>query len=336
MTNTKYSHARDASAALNRLRKPSARLRSGERKPHFERDRDTALALWHDPNILGFGVGPKIPDESHSEICLVFFVRKKLSKRRLRDLVGVPRYLSLHTLGTRILTDVQVWGGPPVSHGLLSSGASIGDLSGNSGTMTLAVRDNSTGSPLILGCSHVLARCGAGQAGDQVESPADPTSDPRTNIVGRLVRFTEIDRHSPDNEVDAAVAEPNSGVNLSNDIPTIGSVSGIRDLLLEGDSAVGVQVQRFGAVTGRQRGRIRNIHVSTSIVYRQLSGDPSVDFIELVEYDGVSREGDSGAAVLDTTASPNVVGMHIAGSSDGTASLFTHIQYVFDSMQAAL
>lgn len=336
MTNTKYIHARDAIVALNRLRKPSVRLRSGERKAHFERDRAFARALWHDPNILGFGVGPKVPEESDSDVCLVFFVRRKLAKTRLRDLVAVPKYLALDTLGTRVLTDVQVWGAPPVSHGLVSSGASMGDLAGNSGTMTLAVRDNATGDALMLGCSHVLARCGAGQAGDQVESPADPSSDPRMNVVGRLVRFTEIDRQSPDNEVDAAVAKPNSGVNLTNDIPTIGTASGIRDLTQEDETAVGVQVQKFGAITGRQTGHIRNIHVSTSIVYHQLSGDPSVDFIELVQYDSVSKEGDSGAAVLDTADSPNVLGMHIAGSSDGTASLFTHIQFVFDAMQVSL
>lgn len=336
MTNTTYSRARDAAAALNRLRRSSVRLRSGERKTHLERDRAMARALWHDPNILGFGVGHKVTKETDSDICLVFFVRRKLAKRRLRDLVGVPKHLALDTLGTRVLTDVQVWGGPPVSHGLVSSGASIGDLSGNSGTMTLAVRDNSTGNLLILGCSHVLARCGAGQTGDQVESPADPSSDPRLNVVGSLVRFTEIDRQSPDNEVDAAVVKPNGGVNLSNDVPTIGTASGIRDLTLESDSCVGLKIQKFGAITGRQTGQIRNIHVSTSIVYRQLSGDPSVDFIELVQYDGVSQDGDSGAPVLDTAGSPKVVGMHIAGSSDGTASLFTHIQFVLDALQISL
>ncbi len=333
MKNAKYSRARDATIALNRLRRPSVRPRGGERRSNFERDRQTVGMLWNDPNILGFGVGPKITQGSRSDVCLVFFVRRKLPKSRLRDLVKVPKYLSLDTLGMRVLTDVQEWGGPPVAHGSLSSGASIGDLAGNSGTMTLAVQDSSTGNPLILGCSHVLARCGAAQPGDQVESPADPSSNPRPNVVGRLVRFTAIDPQSSDNEVDAAVAKPNDGVLPLNNIPGIGSVSGIRDLTLEGDSVIGLKVQKFGAATGLQTGTITNIHVSTSIVYHQLSGDPSVDFIELVEYDGVSKEGDSGAAVLDTTNPPNVVGMHIAGRPDGTASLFTHIQYVFDGMQ---
>lgn len=334
---TNYNHAREATVALNRLRRPSVRLRTSEKKQHLERDRILARGLWGDPNILGFGVGPKIPkEEGESDTCLVFFVRRKLAKSRLRDLMSVPKYLSFNTLGTRVMTDVQEWGGLPVSHGTVSAGASVGDLSGNSGTMTLAVTDNATGNLMILSCSHVLARCGLGRAGDQVESPADPTSDPRLNVVGKLVRFTEIDPHRTDNEVDAAVAKPNNGVNLSNNIPTVGTISSIRDLTQEDDSAVGVQVQKFGVITGNQTGLIRNIHVSTSIVYHQLSGDPSVDFVELVQYDGVSQEGDSGAPVLDTADSPNVVGLHIAGSSGGTTSLFTHIQFVFDALKVTL
>jgi hypothetical protein len=333
MKDTKYNRARDAASSLDRFRRPAVRPRRGERKSYFERDCQTARMLWNDPNILGFGVGPKISQGGRSDFCLVFFVRKKLPKRRLRDLATIPQHLALDCLGLRVRTDVQEWGGPPIAHGPLPSSASIGDRAGNSGTMTLAVRDSSTGDPLILGCSHVLARCGAGQPGDPVESPADPRSDPRLNVVGRLVRFTEIDRRSSDNEVDAAVATPDGGVHLLNDIPRIGSVSGIRDLTLEGDSVQGLKVQKFGAVTGFTTGRITNLHVSTSIVYHQMSGDPSVDFIELVEYDTVSKEGDSGAAVLDRMNPPSVVGMHIAGRSDGTASLFTHIQFVFDAMQ---
>ena len=98
----------------------------------------------------------------------------------------------------------------------------------------------------------------------------------------------------------------------------------------------GLEVQKFGAATGLQSGTIRNLHIATSIVYHQLSGDPSVDFIELVEYDCVSQEGDSGAAVIDTNNPANVVGMHIAGKPDGSGSLFTHIHYVFQAMHVTL
>jgi hypothetical protein len=334
MKTSPYARARDTVSALNRLRRRSAKLRKGESKSHFDRDRATVHSLWFDPNILGFGVGPKISDGLESDFSLIFFVRKKLPRGRLRNLVKIPKYLVLQSMDLRVATDVQEWGGVPIAHGPLTPGVPLGDANGNSGTMALGVRDRSSGAPLILSCSHVLAQCGRGHRGDDVESPPDLTADPGPNIVGQLFRFTIIDPSSQDNEVDAAVARPNDGIQLSNVIPGRPNISGARDLTKEDENSVsGLGVQKFGACTGLQTGTIRNLHISTSIVYHQLSGDPSVDFVELVEYDCVSQEGDSGAAVLDTADPARVVGMHIAGGSDGTTSLFTHIQYVFDSMQ---
>jgi len=319
---------------MNRLIRPTARLRKGERKSHFERDYRTVHTLWHDPNVLGFGVGPKISDKNHkSHLCVVFFVRKKLAKKRLRNLAEIPPKLRLNISGKSVQTDVQEWGRIPVAHRALSPGVIIGDRVGDSGTITLAVRDRSNEEPLILGCSHVLAQCGRGSTGDPVESPVDPSHDPGPNIVGQLVRFTIIDPGSLKNAVDAAVAKPVSSVQLANNIPEIGVVSQIRDLTRENaDVVTALPVQKFGVATQLQSGTIKNIHVSTSIIYHELPNDPSVDFVELVEYDCVSEGGDSGAAVVDTGDSVRVVGMHIAGTGDGSGSLFTHIRYVFESM----
>jgi hypothetical protein len=339
MNSSKYMRAREAAFTLNRVVKRGSRPRRSERKSHFEKDCKTARSLLADPNVLGFGVGPKIAREERgsSEVCLVFFVRKKLPKSRLRNLVEIPKNLLLDSVGLKIQTDVQEWGGPPVAHSSLFSGASIGDLAGNSGTMTLAVQDRSSGSPLILSCSHVLAACGNGHVGDEVESPADPGADPGPNVVGHLLRFTRINPASLSNAVDAAVANPLDGIDLSNNIPRIGIPDGIRDLTVEGELVIDkVDVQRAGAITGVQTGTIRNIHVSTRITYHQLPGDPSVNFIDLVQYDAPAEEGDSGAAVVDRTEAHRVVGMHIAGLPDGSASLFTHIRFVFDRMQVKL
>ena len=339
MKDNNYTRARDAAFALNRFGKRNARPRRGERKSHFEKDSRTARSLFTDRNVIGFGVGPKITEGKRdpSQFCLVFFVRRKLPKSRLRHLVGIPRHLVLNTTGLRVQTDVQEWGRPPVAHSSLSSGASIGDLAGNSGTMTLAVQDTSEGTPLILSCSHVLAACGNGQAGDEIESPANPSIDPGPNVVGQLLRFTVIDPQSVNNAVDAAVANPLDGIDISNGIPGIGTPAGIRDLTLEGESQINqLEVQRVGAATGLQTGTIRNLHVSTRITYHQLPGDPSVYFVDLVQYDALSEEGDSGAAVVDTTDEHRVVGMHIAGLQDGSASLFTHIRFVFENLQVTL
>jgi len=294
-----------------------------------------AKSILADPNILGFGVGPKISGKRRleSEISLIFFVRKKLPKSRLLYSLEIPHHFLLRTIGHRVQTDIQIWDRRPVAHSSVSAGSSIGDLPGNSGTMTLAVNDGANDDLLMLGCSHVLAQCGNGRVGDKIESPADITSTPGPNIVGTLRRFTVIDRTSFTNAVDAAVGVPLDGVTLSNNIPGIGVPAGIRDLTLEGDEVVGkVQVQRVGVASGLQTGTIRNIHVSTQIAYPQLDGDPSVFFTELVQYDASSEEGDSGAAVVDNSEGHNVVGMHIAGMPDGSASLFTHIQFVMDRM----
>jgi hypothetical protein len=189
----KYTRARDTVFALNRLVKRNARPRQGERKSHFESDCKMARSLSTDANILGFGVGSKITtgERDPMDLCLVFFVRKKLPRSRLRNMLEIPEYISLKTAGLKVGTDIQEWGRPPVAHGSLLSGTSIGDLAGNLGTMTVAVQDSGTGMPLILSCSHVLAACGNGNVGDEVESPADPGADPGPNVVGRLLRFRQ-------------------------------------------------------------------------------------------------------------------------------------------------
>jgi hypothetical protein len=338
MNTAGYAQAKTAVHSLNRFVNHHVRARKGETQSDFLTDRQTARSLLICPNILGFGVGPKVISgkRDHSAYCVVMFVRKKLPKSRLRDLMAVPTYISMNTSGLQIQTDVQEWGGPPVAHGALFAGASIGDVAGHSGTMTLAVQDNSDNTSLILSCSHVLARCGMGNVGDEIESPSNPALDPGPNVVASLLRFTRIDSGSLTNAVDAAVAIPGNGIDLSNMIAGIGTPCGIRDLTLEGEAAINnVNVQRVGIITGLQIGTIRNIHVSTRITYPQLPADPSIQFVDLVQYEASSQAGDSGAAVLDTTADNNVVGMHIAGTQDGSASFFTHIRYVFERMQVS-
>jgi hypothetical protein len=346
--NEHYKQARIATLALNRFRRPSARKRGSEKKFHFNRDLKKARTLWHDDNILGFGVGPKVSKESSKEgkpdFCLVFFVRKKMAKKRLRHLVEIPDRLLLETLDLEIQTDVQEWGSPPVAHSTTFPGGQIGDSFGHAGTMTMAVRDAASGSPLMLSCSHVLARGGEGaNEGDLIESPVAPLAPLGTNVVGSLFRFSVLDRNATDNDVDAAVAAPAAGIDISNTFAAAsgisgGSISGIRDLTQEDtDTLNDLPLQKLGFVTGVRpvRGKLGNMHIATSLVYHEMSGDPVLDFIELAELNCLSREGDSGAPVLDTQTPPRIVGMNIAGKADGT-SLFIHIQKIFDRMAITL
>lgn len=332
MTSSKYNHARDAAFALNRLLRRRVRPRKGENRSDLKADRALVRKIMSDPNILGFAVGPKKSGKGSktSDFCLVFFVRRKLPESRLRNSVPIPKQLLLKTLGLRVITDVQEWGGIPVAHSGARAGTSICGQDGESGTTTLIVTDNETGNPAILSCSHVIAACGRGQVGDDVELPVRGASGPGSRVVGKLRLFTFIDDAS-DNLVDAALADPVEGTRLSNHIPQIGKPSGIRDLLLDGEDAHLIDVQRFGARTGLQNGKISNLHLSARIAYPQLGGK-TVFFTDMANYDAPSDGGDSGAPVVDTSDEPRVVGMHLAGLPDGT-SLFTHISHVFDLMR---
>lgn len=343
-SNEQYKQARIATLALNRFRRPSARKRDSEKVSHFNRDLKKARTLWQEDNILGFGVGPKLSKEgnkvSKSDFSLVFFVRKKMAKKRLRHLMEIPDRLVLETLDLEIQTDVQEWGGPPVAHSTLFPGGQIGDSFGHAGTIALAVRHATTGSPLMLSCSHVLARGGEGaNQGDLVESPVAPLAPLGTNVVGRLFGFTVLSRTSKDNDVDAAVAEPADGVNISNDFDGSGGIAGIRDLTdstkESADSLRDLELQKIGFVTGSRKGTLGNIHITASLVYHEMSGDPVLDFVDLAELNCLSREGDSGAPVLDTETPPSIVGMNIAGKADGTC-LFIHIQKIFDRLSITL
>src|SRR5882762_3480688 len=210
MSSTTYVHARNTVASLNRFIKGSVRRRKSEPASHFDRDRQTARSIFYDANIFGFGIGTKVTNEKQiaAELSLVFFVRKKLPRSRLKHGVMIPDRFALQTVGRKVQTDVLECHRSPVAQAGVSAGASIGDTGGNAGTMTLAVTDSRSGGQLILGCSHVLACCGGRSVGDPVESPANLAADPSPNIVGFLKRFTTIDPARTDNGVDAAVALP--------------------------------------------------------------------------------------------------------------------------------
>jgi len=330
----KYKRAHSAVQALNRLRNPGTRKRKHEKELHFKRDRKRARILWNDPNILGYGVGPKVSGGSKSEFCLVFFVRKKMAKERLRHLAKIPERLRFETMGMDLQTDVQEWVKPPVAH--LNPGIEIGDSFGHKGTMTVAVRDRKTGSPLVLSCSHVLARGGEGaKTGDLVESPVSPLANLGENVVGTLFKFMRL-RRNGNNSLDAAVAIPAEGISISNDIPGVGTIAGVRDLDQENaDGIIGLPLKKIGGVSGTLDGTLGNVHISIPLVFHEMDSDPVLDFVDLFEITCESRPGDSGAAIVDTSSAPRIVGMNIAGNETGSG-LFTLIQPVFDLLNLEL
>ncbi len=337
--NQKYSRARDASMALRTILFGRGRRPRGDReRRRIQADRERLHAVLADPNFLGFAVSEKIVNRNRvpNLFCLTFFVRHKLPESRLRGGARIPKRLELQSAQMRVLTDVQELGRMHVAHGSVGPGSLIGHMAGTAetvGTVTLIVKDRKDGAPLIMGCSHVLAQAGNAQKGDPVESPPDPSGEPGPNVVGHLTeRFMVIDPRVL-NKIDAALAEPITGVPLSSDIPEIGSPAGVLDLdQMSPSDVMGMSVQKFGAQTQLTKGQITGLHATVKIRFPVL-GDRVVLFTDLVTYEIEAEEGDSGAVVVQSEKR-QIVGMHIAGG--GGQCVFTPIQPVLDTLQIDL
>lgn len=330
-----YAKTRAAALALRNALHPRRRAPKGKTAVAFGEDRRKIRSLLSDPNVLGFGVTEKVVDGKSvaGEFSVTFYVRRKLRSDRLRRESIVPRRLRIHSLESAIQTDVQPLGGMHVAHAGVTSGSSIGHISGTAGSVSFIAADASSGEKLILSCSHVLARAGLAQAGDQIESPAFSQNGNPPQVVGSLTnRFMVIDPQTF-NTLDAALAEPSAGIALLNNIPGLGTLVGIQDLTQTGgQSAINLSVSKFGAATSLQSGQITGMHATLQIRFPEL-GDQVVWFTDLITHSIPSTEGDSGAAVVEPTAM-NVVAMHIA--SAGPSGLCTNIQPVLDMLQVGL
>ncbi|MBZ5613415.1 MAG: S1 family peptidase [Acidobacteriia bacterium] len=325
MKSSKYTRARDASFYLSKALCPQGRKAASEDAKTFKEDRRRIRELFSDSNLLGFGVTEKIADGASQpgEFCLTFYVRRKLPKSKVPSNLRIPKLHKIHTLGRSIRTDVQALGNMHVAHSGISAGGSVGHISGTAGTVTFVARDTATGKPRILGCSHVLARAGAAHAGDAIESPGYSGIGVAQTTVGYLTdKFLVIDP-SVYNSIDAALATPAPGIDLSNNVPGVGPIAGILDpTQLPPEQLMALSVEKFGAQTGLNAGHITGMHTTLQIRFPEL-GDRVVWFTDLLTHDVTSEEGDSGAALLDSTTR-KVLGMHIAGS--GQSGCCTNIQ----------
>jgi hypothetical protein len=332
-----YIRVREAEFALRKILFPRGHTPRGKRS-RVDADRQRLRAFFTDPNFLGFAVSEKRVKEKRlpDEFCLTFFVRRKLAESRLRSGTKIPKRLQLQTTESRVPTDVLELGQMHRAHGRIGPGSRIGHGAGTSetaGTLTFIARDNSSGLPLILSCSHVLAQAGNAQEGEAVESPPDPRGKPGPNVVGHLTDRFMVINPGVMNQIDAALAQPDDGVELTDTIPKIGQPSGVFDLTQLGpDDFMNLPVEKFGAETQLTKGKITGFPATLPIRFPVL-GDRVAWFTNVATYDIEATEGDSGAVVV-RTGTRDVVGMHIAGS--GASCVFTPIQPVLDALLITL
>jgi hypothetical protein len=222
------------------------------------------------------------------------------------------------------------------------------------------VRDQASNERLILSNNHVLANSNNAELGDPILQPG-PADGGRTDddIVARLERFAPISFNEEPptcniatsfaavinqlaallgsqhrlipikqdplaiNQVDAAVAKPVEGVEISDEILDIGVIGGVTPAKL------GMRIRKSGRSTGFTTGTITVMDATVDVNY----GDKVARFDNQLISTSMSAPGDSGS-LLVAEDSLLAVGLLYAGSDQVT--IYNPIQIVLDRLKALI
>jgi len=166
---------------------------------------------------------------------------------------------------------------------------------------------------LVATLGTALSKANSPQALSQAQSaqpfaPAAPTS-------------LAFQQSVPENRLDAALARPAPGAQISPEVLGIGRIIGT------GQPSLGMRVRKMGRTTNLTEGTVNLLNATIDVGYNTLAGPRTARFVGQVITSGMSQGGDSGALVFEAS-SGRVVGLLFGGS--GLASIFTPIDRVLD------
>ena len=272
-------------------------------------------------NIVGVGISQKISHgKKEDQLALTFYVEKKIPLKDLTADQAIPPTVPEALSGkTAIPTDVFVVGRlvpqagalqPLVTRHPVQPGYSIGHKNITAGTLGAVVIKGK--EIFLLSNSHVLADSGQGKKGDAIlyPGPDDGGKDP-DDLVALLEKFQPFENSIKFvNEVDCAIAKPTTEglAKINRQIKDLGLPKGtIR-------AKRGMKIVKVGRTTNKTEGEIKDVNFRTQITYE---GVGKIGFVEQILCTRYSQGGDSGALVLDK-ASGKAVGLHFAGSDEGS------------------
>jgi len=312
-------------------------------------------------NVVGVGVGYKVQrGKRTNEMCIVVLVSKKLPLQALYPGALIPT--SYDDVDTDVLEvgDVRAQQERTDRWRPIPGGVSIGHYKVTAGTMGCMVRDLASNERHILSNNHVLANSNESSPGDAILQPGTADGG-RTDLdlVGHLERFQPIQftvappscsiamfitrvlnkiaewlgskhrliaiQQNPQatNLIDAAVALPVSGIEISDDIVDIGVVGGTAPATL------GMRVRKSGRSTGFTTGQITVVDATVDVNY----GERAARFENQLISSAMSAPGDSGS-LLVAQESLLAVGLLFAGSEQVT--IYNPIQDVLDGLKVYL
>lgn len=289
---------------------------------HVQRVRD----IFEDRNIVGIGIAEKeTAGKATGELGLCFYVEKKRAKAKVTPNKMIPPVLSVADR-TAVFTDVQEIGhvlpqvnrkGTPIQ-----SGFSVGNAI-DTGTLGAIVRKGR--KYYLLSNSHVFAKSGKGKVGDDIIYPGDAdrggSKAQRVAALSDILRFQQTDDFV--NHVDAALAAVDDAFLDKLDL----SIHGAKAPISVAEPVRGMKIVKRGRTSGTTEGTVRDVHFSIAVPY---PGVGKIGFIDQVLCTQYSKPGDSGSILVDK-ATGKIVGLHFAGSSQG--SVFNPISEVLKALR---
>jgi hypothetical protein len=313
------------------------------------------------PNVVGVGIGYKESSgKKLDELCIAVLVRKKLPIEALPASGLVPHELEGVKTDVVEVGDLRIHQLRTDRWRPIPGGVSIGHYLITAGTLGCMVRDRSSNEQLILSNNHVLANSNQARPGDSILQPgvADH-GNIASDTVAQLIRFVPISftiepptcgiaqgvvtaankvaqllgsghrleafKQNPQaiNQVDAAVARPEVGVEFLDEILEIGVIGGVTPAKLA------MKVRKSGRSTGFTTGQITILDATVDVNY----SERVARFDGQIVTTGMSAPGDSGSLLVAEDALL-AVGLLFAGSEQVT--IYNPIQAVLDSLQVLL
>ncbi len=295
-------------------------------------------------NIIGFGIGPKIIEDSTvvGQDAVRVYVRVKIPKNQVSRKQKVPP--SFGDLPTDVIEVGNVTSFSTVEtwqrfdrHRPAPCGISIGHPLITAGTLGCLVEK--ANHHYLLSNNHIFACGNSAALGDPIlqAGPMDGGVSPQDDIAA-LAEFKPIDFNGGPNDIDAAIAEvgPNTQTDVEPDIIEIG-----RPRQTPGTAALYQSVRKHGRTTGHTIGVIMDLSADLWVDYRVGGTNYSAWFENQLAVLGVgcapfSRSGDSGSLIMDAVTLEPVALLFAGGTSGNSLTFANPIDLVLDYFKVSI
>jgi hypothetical protein len=325
----------------------------------YEQKTISEASLLAKKNVVGVGIGKKvIGGKVTKNVGVVAFVEKKWPINTLSWEELLPSSLGDVPLDVVEVGKIEAQSYTDRVRPVIP-GYSAGHYKITAGTFGATVYKE--GVKMMLSNNHVFANSNDAAIGDPIYQPGPIDGGDSSDKVATLYQFIPIDfgegggdtcpfadsysrfgawlakllgknykvnatRTDPTatNLVDAALALPISGVELSDKIVGIGEVEDTTDFFL------GQKVQKAGRTTELTTGEISHVSVTVQVNY---GNNKIAKFENQIMAGAMSQGGDSGSLLVDRDTRalhPRAVGLLFAGSPQVT--IFNPIQHVIDAL----